>query len=60
MSINPLSHPICLSQPRRKLSSAWMEHVPFAMYLVDVIRPKQLVELGTFYGVSYSRVLPGR
>jgi GT2 family glycosyltransferase len=53
MNVNPLDHPICLSQPRRKLSSTWMEHVPFAMYLVDLIRPKVVVELGTFYGVSY-------
>lgn len=50
---NPLDHPICLRMPRRNLSSAWMEHVPFAFYLMDILRPKIFVELGTFYGVSY-------
>lgn len=50
---NPLDHPVCLKMPRRNLPSAWMEHVPFAFYLVDILRPKVFVELGTFYGVSY-------
>lgn len=50
---NPLDHPICLKMPRRNLSSAWMEHIPFAFYLIDILRPKVFVELGTFYGVSY-------
>jgi len=50
---NPLDHPICLRMPRRNLPSAWMEHVPFAFYLMDILRPKVFVELGTFYGVSY-------
>jgi glycosyltransferase involved in cell wall biosynthesis len=50
---NPLEHPVCFMMPRRNLSSAWMEHVPFAFYLMDILRPKVFVELGTFYGVSY-------
>lgn len=53
LHFNPLEHPICLKMPRRELSSAWMEHVPFAFYLMDVLRPRIFVELGTFYGVSY-------
>src|SRR4029453_4419543 len=52
-SFNPLSHPICLTFPSRLSPSAWTGHVPFAMYLVDLLRPKILVELGTYYGVSY-------
>jgi O-antigen biosynthesis protein len=40
--------------PRRIGKSAWLEHTPFAMYLVDVLRPRILVELGTHNGVSYS------
>jgi GT2 family glycosyltransferase len=39
--------------PRRDLPSAWMEHVPFAFYLMDTFHPNVFVELGTFYGVSY-------
>ena len=33
--------------------SAWIGHVPFAMYLIDILRPKTFVELGSHYGVSY-------
>ena len=51
--LNPLQHPICLSQPDRIATSAWAGHIPFAMYLVDVLRPQVIVELGTFTGVSY-------
>ncbi|NMO20388.1 glycosyltransferase [Pyxidicoccus fallax] len=52
--LNPLDHPLCLSTPGRLLaSSAWLEHVPFAMFLVDLVRPRVLVELGTRSGVSY-------
>src|SRR5678815_5898537 len=34
--------------------SAWLEHAPFAFWLVDALRPKQIVELGCFSGFSYS------
>ena len=50
---NPLEHPICLSYPARIAESAWLGHVPFAMFIVDLLRPGVLVELGTHYGVSY-------
>lgn len=52
-AFNPLDHPICFTDPLRIATTSWMEHVPFAMFLVDVLRPSVLVELGTFYGVSY-------
>jgi len=54
---NPLDHPICFAHPLRVASTAsarfWMEHIPFGMFLVDVLRPRVLVELGTFSGVSF-------
>ena len=50
----PLIHPICYLPPSRlDLSSAWIEHIPFGMFVVDLLRPKILVELGTHSGVSY-------
>lgn len=33
--------------------SAWLEHAPFAFWLVDVLRPSCLVELGTHHGFSF-------
>jgi Predicted glycosyltransferases len=52
-AFNPLKHPIVLRMPHRDLSSAWMEHVPFAFYIMEVVKPSVFVELGTFHGVSY-------
>jgi hypothetical protein len=40
--------------PEREAPSAWTEHVPFAFWLVDVLRPATIVELGTHAGMSYS------
>ncbi len=34
-------------------NSAWWGHVPFAAWLVTTLRPRQLVELGSWRGVSY-------
>lgn len=53
-TLNPLDHPVCLLIPKRLTQfSAWHEHVPFAMFLVDVLRPGKIVELGAYYGDSY-------
>ena len=53
-SINPFEHPICLSWPSRlNPLSAWTEHIPFAMLLTDLVRPRVFVELGAHTGVSY-------
>jgi Methyltransferase domain len=53
VGFNPLDHPVCLTYPARIAESAWLGHVPFAMLVVDLLRPRLLVELGTHYGVSY-------
>jgi hypothetical protein len=53
-NINPLDHPIALIHPRRlHPMTAWAGHVPFAMFIVDVLRPELFVELGTYTGISY-------
>ncbi len=50
-----LDHTVALARPLRGYTpySFWHEHIPFAMYVVDVLRPRMLVELGAHYGVSY-------
>src|SRR5437588_5600873 len=53
LAFNPLLHPACLSRPLRLAATAWASHVPFAMYVVSALRPRVIVELGTFNGVSY-------
>src|SRR5215472_4072976 len=53
VDFNPIEHPICFSYPERDAPSAWTQHIPFGMLLIDLLRPRQLVELGTHRGVSY-------
>jgi O-antigen biosynthesis protein len=51
---NPLQYPISTRIPARyDVGTAWIGHVPFAMSLVDMIRPRLLVELGPHLSVSY-------
>lgn len=40
-------------QPRNTPESAWLGHIPFAAWLVEIMRPDILVELGTHRGASY-------
>jgi hypothetical protein len=45
---------VIFSTPRRLARvSAWREHIPFGMFLVDLLQPRVLVELGTHWGNSY-------
>jgi GT2 family glycosyltransferase len=51
---NPIDHPIIFSKPKRLLnSSAWIQHIPFAFFLIEILQPKIFVELGTHSGVSF-------
>jgi len=52
-SFNPLKYPICLAFPSWLEETTWGEHIPFGMFSVNALRPKVLVELGTFRGASY-------
>jgi hypothetical protein len=40
-------------QPPLYTVTAWLEHAPFGYWLVDTLRPRTIVELGTHYGFSY-------
>ncbi len=55
MNDNPLR---CVSDasfwsPKFIMQSAWLEHAPFAFWLVQAAQPKVVVELGTHNGYSY-------
>ena len=53
-TLDAFTRPACLARPSRRSGlSAWVEHIPFAMNLVAVLRPATLVELGTHGGDSY-------
>jgi predicted O-methyltransferase YrrM len=39
--------------PAQDVPSAWQEHAPFAYWLMDAIRPRLIVELGTHNGFSF-------
>jgi Methyltransferase domain len=53
MQFNPLNFSLCLMQPRRLKITAWSEHIPFALALIQMIKPRILVELGVHTGESY-------
>ncbi|BDG71762.1 class I SAM-dependent methyltransferase [Roseomonas fluvialis] len=50
---DPRLEPIFRLPDRRGTNSAWWGHVPFAAWLVGAARPRSIVELGSFAGVSY-------
>jgi GT2 family glycosyltransferase len=53
-SFDVARHPIVFQSPRRLTAdSAWVEHIPFAMLLVELTEPRLFVELGTHGGDSY-------
>jgi len=39
--------------PDRLCASTWLEHIPFAFWLTEALKPKLFVELGTYFGASY-------
>ncbi|NJD76625.1 MAG: glycosyltransferase [Candidatus Methanoperedens sp.] len=54
MLFNPLNYPVCFEKPRRLTDiDSWHEHIPFAFAIVQMLKPKIIVELGTHKGDSY-------
>ena len=45
--------PVSFWSNKHVTTSAWLEHGPFAFWLINAIRPRILVELGTHNGFSY-------
>ncbi len=52
MTAAPLSQ-ASFQRPRRIAPSDWIEHAPFAFWLVEAHRPQHVTELGTHHGFSY-------
>ncbi|MEA2709864.1 MAG: hypothetical protein QOF78_2465 [Phycisphaerales bacterium] len=51
---NPLRYPLALSEMRYfSGESAWSGHLPLALTIIPMTRPRTFVELGTHYGDSY-------
>jgi hypothetical protein len=49
------NHPIIFNTPKRLIEvSSWITHSPFAFFLISILRPKVVVELGVFSGQSYA------
>lgn len=49
---------LVLAEPERLVDeAAWVGHIPFAFWVVDALRPRSFVELGTHSGCSYSAFL---
>ena len=47
-------HPIIFNAPKRLIEgSSWITHAPFAFFLISILKPKVMVELGVFSGQSY-------
>lgn len=50
---NPLDYPTAFEEPLYADGMGWEEHTPFAMALIEMSRPRTLVELGVHSGDSY-------
>ena len=50
-----LLRPLVFSRPLRLVDpTSWVSHIPFAFWLVEALRPRTIVELGTMSGNSFS------
>jgi hypothetical protein len=52
-AIGDFLSPVSFRFPECLCESAWIEHAPFAYWLMEAHRPSLLVELGTYWGYSF-------
>ena len=50
---NLLHRSLCFASIHRMAPSTWTGHIPFAMFLTEILAPRVIVELGTYYGTSF-------
>ena len=56
MAINIMDYKLCLEMPEHLSvieGAAWVEHIPFAFFVMETARPAVVVELGVWAGDSY-------
>src|SRR6516165_7357121 len=53
MNLAETFSPTSVLDPEDIVDSGWLEHGPFALFLMEALRPKTFVELGTHNGFSY-------
>ena len=53
LTIQPLAQRSMFWRPAYLEASGWQEHIPFAFWLSEALKPRVLVELGVHSGVSY-------
>ena len=47
-------HPIIFEEPLKlDGNNTWVQHIPFAFFLVSLLKPKRIVELGVHTGESF-------
>jgi hypothetical protein len=59
ITFNSLEHAIFPVEPLRLAESAWIQHISFAMFFVDILRPRNNCEAGSLCRAVLLRFLPG-
>jgi hypothetical protein len=53
-AFDPFDCKLALEFPQRITpAAAWVEHIPFGMSLIELLLPRLVVEMGTYWGDSY-------
>ena len=51
--VDGLISPASFGFPDAVIESAWLQHAPFAFWLMEMLQPRTFVELGAHHGFSY-------